>query len=75
MGRIVVDIDDQLASAWQTTSTQKKEEAIRYFQLIVKRILNEDIKKDFDQLMKELRDDAKVNGLTPEILEELLNEA
>lgn len=74
MERIVIEVEDATAEKWRNVPQKIKN---RLEEIFVTQIdmLAEDIKiKDFKVLVDRISDQAAKNGLTEEILEQLLNE-
>ncbi len=78
MKQIKLPIDAAAASLWNNASAQERRRASRMVSYWLKRILpgskKERQKEEFFANMKQAGEIAKANGLTPEILERLLNE-
>jgi len=78
MKQIRVPIDDDAASLWNNASERDRRNASRLVSSWLKNILpgskRDRLKKEFFENMREAGEIAKANGLTPKILERLLNE-
>jgi hypothetical protein len=70
MERIILEVDDSLAKAWRNSSKSLKES----YQTKITDLLRELREKEFEELLKRTSEIAKNNGLTEEILNQLLNE-
>lgn len=74
MERIVIEVEDATAKKWETVSPQIKSQLEKSFEKQIN-ILTGSIKKtEFKSLLDKLSDEAAKNGLTEEILQQLLNE-
>ncbi|HBW57803.1 MAG TPA: hypothetical protein DEF27_08365 [Oscillatoriales bacterium UBA8482] len=71
MEAITIKVDSEVAKLYQEADSNKQEEATWVCSLILKELLKP---SDFDEIVKQVRKEAKVNGLTPEILAELLED-
>jgi hypothetical protein len=69
METITIKVNDEIAKLYQEADSNKQEQAIFVCSLILKELLKP---SSFDEIVKQIREEAKVNGLTPEILAELL---
>ncbi len=74
MERIVLEVNNDLAKAWRRSSVQLREQLEKEFELRAAEKIRKAGESDFNTALGELRDSAAANGLTPEILEALLNE-
>lgn len=74
MERIVIEVDDATAKKWQNVSPKIKSELEKSFERQID-ILSQGIKEaEFKALLDKVSDEAAKNGLTEEILQQLLNE-
>jgi len=74
MERIVIEVDDATAKKWQNVSPKIKNELEKSFERQID-ILSQGIKEaEFKALLDKVSDEAAKNGLTEEILQQLLNE-
>ncbi len=74
MERIVIEVEDDTAKKWETVSPAIKSQLEKSFEKQIN-ILTESIKKDqFKFSLDKVSDEAAKNGLTEEILQQLLNE-
>jgi hypothetical protein len=69
METITIKVNNEIAKLYQEADSNKQEQAIFVCSLILKELLKP---SSFDEIVKQIREEAKVNGLTPEILAELL---
>ncbi|NJL56175.1 hypothetical protein HC928_14070 [bacterium] len=73
MQTITIEVMPEVAEAYQPASPQERQK----IQAIVSILLQKQTDKDvafLQELMDEISDRAKARGLTPEILESILNE-
>lgn len=70
METITIQVDPETAKAYRAAETQKQQDVSLMFNLIVKELLNSS--NSFDDLVQQIRTEAATNGLTPDILAELL---
>ena len=74
MEQIVIEVDDATAKKWQKVSPKIKSQLERSFEKQID-ILSQGIKEaEFKSLLDKASDEAANNGLTEEILQQLLNE-
>lgn len=74
MERIFIEVDDATAKTWQTVSTETKRGLEKNFQSLIEIISHEIKAAHFESLLNKASDEAARNGLTEEILQQLLNE-
>jgi hypothetical protein len=74
MERIVLEVDDQTAKAWRNTSAKLREQIGKNLELVLNDSLNKSKEANFELLLQEIRIEAAKNGLTEEILAQLLND-
>ncbi len=76
MQRLVIPVNESVANVWQQAAPEQRAKIIRLFcWLVEKEEWNDFTPEIFSQLLDKLSDKAIANGLTPEILEEILHEA
>ncbi|MCA0364410.1 MAG: hypothetical protein LCH67_10220 [Bacteroidetes bacterium] len=74
MERIVLEVGDNTAKKWRLTSQKRREEIAKKIEInLAKELMNES-KEDFKVFLTELRDTMKNNGLTEEVLSEILKD-
>ncbi len=74
MERIVIEVDDATAEKWRNVPHRIKSQLEKSFEGQIN-ILSEGIKEaEFKSLLDKVSDEAAKNGLTEEILQQLLNE-
>ena len=69
MTTISLQVDTEIAKVYQDFSPQRQQQIQLVFNLLFKRTLEEDT---LENIVNNIRQEAKANGLTPEILETLL---
>jgi len=74
MERMVLEVDDQTAKAWRNTSAKLREQIGKNLELVLNDSLNKSKEANFELLLQEIRIEAAKNGLTEEILAQLLND-
>ncbi len=73
MSKISIEVSPEAAEVYQSASPEEQERVRVLVDLLIRKPVNSDI--DFlRKLMDEISDEAEARGLTPEILESLLNE-
>ena len=74
MDRILLEVDDQTAKAWRNTSPRLREQIGKNLEQVLNDALIKSKEANFELLLKDIRKEAAENGLTEEILNQLLNE-
>lgn len=74
MERIVLEVDDKTAKAWRNTSPKLREKIGKNLERVLSDSLSKTKDANFELLLQEARKEAAENGLTEEILTQLLNE-
>ena len=74
MERIVLEVDGRMANAWRNSSPAFKSRVEKELNIQISRRLKEAQRTEFKQALAEARDEAAANGLTEEILEQLLRD-
>ena len=69
METISIQVESQIAQAYRAFAPQRQKQVQMLMSIILKRSLEQD---SLEKTVTDLRDEAEANGLTPEILEELL---
>ena len=69
METICIEVEPQVAQAYLAFAPQRQKQFQTLMSLILRRSLEQD---SLEKPVADLRDEAEANGLTPEILEELL---
>ena len=72
MERIVLEVDDATGKAYQRFSVKAKDEFNRVISLFLKKAINDADSNNYKKFLDEISHEAEANGLTPEILSELL---
>jgi len=74
MERIVIEVDAVTAKKWRNVSPKIKSQLERSFEKQIE-IVSQGVKEDeFKFLLDKISDEAVKNGLTEEVLQQLLNE-
>lgn len=74
MERIVIEVDDVTAKRWRNVSPKIKSHLEKSFQKQIDDVLQRVKDSNFEILLNKAREEAANNGLTEEILQQLLNE-
>jgi len=74
MAEIKIKVDPRIAKAFSTASVKEQEKVSRILNEIIEYVLDKEKLKSFFTAREVLSQEAQENGLTPEILEEILNE-
>ena len=69
METISIQVEPQIAQAYRAFAPQRQKQVQMLMSLILRWSLEQD---SIEKTVADLRDEAEANGLTPEILEELL---
>ncbi|MFT4152874.1 hypothetical protein [Parafilimonas sp.] len=74
MERIVLEVDDAAAKKWRKSSNEIKRRLEKNFEKQIEIVSQIDKEARFEELLTKAREEAARNGLTEEILQQLLNE-
>lgn len=74
MERIVLEVNDETAKAWRNTSPKLKRQIGKNLEEMLAWSLTKTKEANFELLLQDARREAAANGLTEEILMQLLNE-
>ena len=74
MERIVLEVDDLTAKAWRNTSAKLRVKIEKNLEQVLNDSLNMAKEANFELLLQDARKETAKNGLTEEILTQLLNE-
>lgn len=74
MEEIKIKVDPAIAKAYLTSSVEEQEEVTRILNEIIEYVLDKEKLKSFFAAREVLSQEAQEKGLTPEILEQILNE-
>jgi hypothetical protein len=74
MERIVLEVDEQIAKAWRNTSAKLRTQISKNLENILSDSLSKTHKENFELLLQDARREASANGLTEEVLAQLLND-
>lgn len=76
MQRLVIPVQDNIALIWQNIAPEQRAQIINIFSwLLEKEQWQRFTPATFSAFLDKISDQATANGLTPEILEELLHES
>jgi hypothetical protein len=73
MTKISIEVSPEAAELYQSAPPEEKERVRSLVDLLIRKPVNNDL-EFLRKLMDEISDEAEARGLTPEILESLLNE-
>ena len=71
METISIEVEPEIARAYQNSSSTERKKIQMTFNILVKQIMNT---RSLEDTIQEMQAQAKANGLTQEILDEILNE-
>jgi plasmid maintenance system killer protein len=74
MERIVIEVNDATAKKWRKVPVEIKTQLEKSFERQIEIISQSTKESHFEDLLKQAREEAAKNGLTEEILQQLLNE-
>lgn len=75
MIRLVLPVEDNIANIWRSASPEQKAQIVNIFSWLVEKEQWQTVTPaSFSALLDQISDKAIANGLTPEILEEILHE-
>ena len=72
MERIVIEVDDMAGKTYKNFSAEDKSQFSMAVNLLLKKAANQNIIDDYRKLLDSMGEEAEKNGLTAEILDELL---
>jgi hypothetical protein len=76
MQRLVIPVEENIALVWQQAAPEQRAKIVRLFCWLVEKGEWEEFTPSvFSKLLDEMSDKAISNGLTPEILDEILHES
>jgi hypothetical protein len=70
---ITINVDKQTANLYKTIPKENQEKVQLLFSFLLKEFIESD-SNSLKKLMDDMSDEARAKGMTPEILEEILNE-
>ena len=73
MERIVLEVDDSTGKAYKNFNTATRQKFNTIISEFLKKAINDAENKDYQKMLDEIGFEAASNGLTPEILHELLH--
>jgi Tfp pilus assembly protein PilO len=71
METITIEVEPEIARAYQNSSSTERKKIQLTFNVLFKQIMNT---RSLEDIIQEMQTQAKANGLTQEILDEILNE-
>ncbi|MDE5108143.1 MAG: hypothetical protein O4808_14115 [Trichodesmium sp. St17_bin3_1_1] len=71
MENITIQVDPEIAKVYREAEPEKQQNVLLIFNLILKELFKD---ASFEEIVEQIRQEAEKNGLTPEILEELLQD-
>jgi hypothetical protein len=74
MERIILEVDDEIAKVWRNTSAKVRAQIGKSVGQALTDSLSKTKEVNFELLLQDARIEAAMNGLTEEILTQLLNE-
>lgn len=74
MERIVLQVDDQVGKIYRKLSAEGKQQILETISILLKKAANDTNAADYRNILDEFGNKAIANGLTPEILEDLLKQ-
>jgi mRNA-degrading endonuclease RelE of RelBE toxin-antitoxin system len=73
MKEITIEVSPEVAEAYQSASPKARQRIQAFIEILLQDHVERDVAL-FRELMDEISDKAEARGLTPEILESILNE-
>ena len=70
METIAIEVEPEIARVYKAFKPQSQQQ----FQALMSSILKRSLEESLEDIVADLRDEAEANGLTPEILEKLLED-
>ena len=74
MERIILEVDDAVAKKWRRSSDEIRRRLEKSFEKQIEIVSQSEKEARFEKLLTKAREEAAGNGLTEEILQQLLNE-
>ena len=71
MENITIKVDHEIAKVYREAEPEKQQNVLLIFNLILKELFKD---ASFEEIVEQIRQEAEKNGLTPEILKELLQD-
>ena len=72
MERIVIEVDDMAGKTYKNFSAEDKSQFSMAINLLLKKAANQNTIDDYRKLLDSMGEEAEKNGLTVEVLDELL---
>lgn len=74
MAEIKIKVDPKVAKAYKAAGIKEQEEVTRLMNEVIEYVLNKEKLQSFFDARATMSKEAQAKGLTPELLEEILNE-
>ncbi len=71
MENITIQVDPEIAKAYREAEPEKQQNVLLICNLLLQELLKN---TSFEEIVQQIRQETEENGLTPEILEELLQD-
>ena len=71
MENMTIQVDPEIAKVYREAEPEKQQNVLLIFNLILKELFKD---ASFEEIVEQIRQEAEKNGLTPEILKELLQD-
>ena len=71
MENITIQVDPEIAKVYREAEPEKQQNVLLIFNLILKELFKD---ASIEEIVEQIRQEAEKNGLTPEILKELLQD-
>ena len=71
MENITIQVDPEIAKVYREAEPEKQQNVLLIFNRILKELFKD---ASFEEIVEQIRQEAEKNGLTPEILKELLQD-
>lgn len=72
METITIEVEPEIARAYQNSSSTERKKIQLTFNVLFKQIMNT---RSLEDIIQEMQTQAKANGLTPKILDEILQDS
>jgi hypothetical protein len=72
METITIEVEREIAKAYQNSSSTERQKIQLTFNVLFKQIMNT---RSLEDIIQEMQTQAKANGLTPKILDEILQDS
>ncbi|MGD1715860.1 hypothetical protein [Dapis sp. BLCC M172] len=71
MENITIQVDPEIAKAYREAEPEKQQNVLLICNLLLQELLKD---TSFEEIVEQIRQETEENGLTPEILQELLKD-